>query len=92
MIEVNTGVDRAQQADISVFPNPATGETTLINPDGRPLTLELHDMRGRMVRSLSASGARIGIHLEGLDAGQYLLRATGLTGVSTLRLQVTDER
>jgi len=92
VIEVNTGVDRMQQADISVFPNPATGATTLINPDGRPLTLELLDMRGRMVRSLSTSGARIEIHLEGLDSGQYLLRVTGVTGVTTLRLQVTDER
>ena len=48
-------------------------------PDGRPATLEVLDVRGRLERSipvgtLGAGSHRVTVQLEGLPAGVHLLR------------------
>ncbi|MGB3546215.1 MAG: T9SS type A sorting domain-containing protein [Saprospiraceae bacterium] len=64
---------------ISVFPNPVTtGQLTAeLSGDwtaGADLTLELHDLAGRIIsRQLSAAASSITFPLENVPAGAYLL-------------------
>ncbi len=91
-IEGSTAVAEGTFPGLSLFPNPASGTTVLLNPGGDLLDLELLDLRGRVVRRLQGQGERITLAVDDLAAGQYVLRAEGRTGVSNLRLQVLGTR
>ena len=55
------------------YPNPAQNELHLqYSPDVQPKQIELYDLQGRLVRS--QSNGLENLDLQGLSAGQYLMR------------------
>lgn len=63
-------------AVIEAFPNPAHQQTTLVLPAGtQPVHLEIHDLMGRLVQSLSAQQPnninQLPVNLTGLTPGMY---------------------
>lgn len=59
----------------SLFPNPARSELHLqFSPDVQPARIELYDLQGRLVCS-SDNGLEI-LNLQGLAAGQYVMKVT----------------
>ena len=57
------------------YPNPAQNELHLqYSPDMKPKEIELYDLQGRLVRS--QSNGLESISLQGLSAGQYLMKVT----------------
>ena len=65
-------------------PNPAHGQAQLAGLPAGPITGQLFDAQGRLVRTTST--ATVG--LDGLAPGLYLLRATAGTATRTLHLAV----
>ena len=55
------------------YPNPAQNELHLqYSPDVKPIQIELYDLQGRLVRT--QSDGLESINLQGLGAGQYLMK------------------
>jgi hypothetical protein len=57
------------------YPNPAQSELHLsYSPDVQPARIELYDLQGRLLQTQTQGLENIG--LEGLAAGQYLMKVT----------------
>ena len=89
-IEVGFGID-------AVYPNPLRGRATVLAtlPADTDLTLALYDVLGRRVASetfaASAGVREIGLDLEAVPAGAYILRLSSGEGETAVR-QVTVVR
>lgn len=81
-MDIATVPDNEEAIHLQVFPNPVTSQSTvqLRLPEGGPYRIDVVDMSGQVVRSMSnsstAPGALISYRLEaaGLRAGGYLVR------------------
>ena len=77
---VNDDYDALDEQDIIIrpytfYPNPAQSELHLIySPDVQPARIELYDLQGRLLQTQTQNLESIG--LEGLAAGQYLMKVT----------------
>lgn len=72
---------------VRAFPNPArnTLYLTLNGSIGHPVSLVLHDMSGRIVRTATLDNHQtIGVDLSGLNTGIYYLRSAQLDGVQKI--------
>jgi hypothetical protein len=77
---------------ITLAPNPASKHARVSwTPTDRPVTVELHDLLGRSLRRwiLPASSTGLEIALDGMPAGNYLLRLLRGSTHSTTRLHIT---
>jgi len=68
---VSTSRPLARRERLRVFPNPASGQTTV---EGEAAGYRLYDMTGREVRRVFSSGARTQVPLQGLRAGMYFVQ------------------
>ena len=77
---VNDDYDALDEQDIIVrpytfYPNPTQDELHLsYSPDVQPARIELYDLQGRLLQTQTQGLENIG--LEGLSAGQYLMKVT----------------
>ena len=63
------------------YPNPANDQLRLqYSPDVKPAQIELYDLQGRLVRS-QGSGLEC-LNLQGLAAGQYVMKVTMADGTT----------
>jgi len=63
------------------YPNPAQDQLHLnYSPDVKPAQIGLYDLQGRLVRS-QTSGLE-SINLQGLAAGQYVMKVTMANGTT----------
>ncbi|PHI20260.1 hypothetical protein CEQ90_08725 [Lewinellaceae bacterium SD302] len=82
----------AETANLSVFPNPATEQTTVTwdNQNTSPYDLELVTAQGRRIKrwqgELAVGRASLDVDLSRLPVGTYLLRLTTDGGVNTQRV------
>ncbi|NNF04134.1 MAG: T9SS type A sorting domain-containing protein [Rhodothermales bacterium] len=62
----------------TVFPNPVRGTATILlsGTPSSPVSLELVDMLGRTVRTMSVAGDRAEMDVSGLASGVYVVRLT----------------
>ncbi|MEM8765260.1 MAG: T9SS type A sorting domain-containing protein, partial [Bacteroidota bacterium] len=66
----------SQNEEVRLYPNPTTGTFTLDMPrqeDG-PKEVEIYDMNGRLVRSLSVSSSTSTLETAGLQKGIYVVK------------------
>ena len=78
----------AKQANrLVVFPNPVTASLTMAGITAFPATVGVYDAKGSLVRSVSVAQPDDASNLDfsALKAGLYLLRATSIGSVQTLR-------
>ena len=85
-------VSSAIEASFSLAPNPAHGraEVTLAAPATTGTTVELHDLAGRLLRTLrpAAGATTLDLDLQGLPPAAYFLRLSSPAGTSVRRLLV----
>ena len=69
---------------VSVYPNPAINETTLVFPQTDQYTLIISDTNGKTVKQFNElSGDKTLIKIAGLNAGMYLFSLKSLTNGNT---------
>lgn len=68
---VSTEAPVASADRLRIFPNPASGSTTV---EGMASGYRLYDVTGREVTRVTASGARTQVPLNGLKAGMYFVQ------------------
>ena len=67
--------DFIQKGNISVFPNPAHSEITLLSSHNLSAsTLSILDQTGRVVSNLGPTRNQTNISIEGLKSGLYFIR------------------
>jgi hypothetical protein len=64
---------------VRLSPNPVRDVCTVFIPDrlGEAVTMQLYDLRGRVVKSVQWTGASEQIDLSGLPAGTYIYDLRG---------------
>jgi hypothetical protein len=70
----------AANETVNVYPNPASGMTTV---EGNAAGYRLYDVTGREVRRVVATGERTRVPLAGLDAGIYFVQPLDAEGRGT---------
>lgn len=80
------GVDEATATvTMNVYPNPAT-EAATIQWDGVEIaTILVFNMAGQQVQAHEITNTVNNFRLEGLEAGEYLVRLTTTTGLNTVK-------
>lgn len=64
---------------ISVFPNPSKENITIILPE--KATIEILDMEGQIIKTISNNNLTITIDLRNLSSGIYILKANTDKGI-----------
>lgn len=80
--------EEAESLGIQVFPNPFHDNLTIELKDdaNRPVSINLLDVSGRVMKSIDASSIRIDINTEALSSGIYFLLFTYPTTSESIRL------
>lgn len=78
---------------ISVFPNPASDELTIVTTQQEVFAMEITDLQGRLVRQLDSTENRGAVYeqkisVSGLAKGIYILNVSGKTGRQALKISV----
>ncbi len=78
---------------ISVFPNPAVDELTIVTVQQESLSIEITDLQGKLVRQLPSNEGRgpveqHKINVSGLAKGLYILNVSGKTGRQSLKISI----
>ena len=69
--------DSAEDFELSVYPNPGTGEFTLVLPRVKnSVKLEIFDLHGKCMHSRKYSQGTIPVDLTDVPAGIYILKVT----------------
>ena len=63
--------------DLHVYPNPARHELTIVAP--QPGTVQLIDLRGRVLRQIPNNSGSLRLDVSTLPVGLYLIRSGGVT-------------
>jgi PKD repeat protein len=69
------GIEEPVYQSLKVFPNPATGESIVIESQVPFRELRLINLMGQVVRHISITGTRYAIPVSGLTEGVYTLEA-----------------
>ena len=89
-VSVYTGVNEMQNT-LSVYPNPAVGETFVTVENTGLNTISVYDIQGRMVSTESVeavAGEQVRISTETLNAGVYFVTVSDNSTVRTAKLVV----
>jgi hypothetical protein len=79
------GVTENTTVDMNVYPNPAT-EAAFINWNGVEVAaITVYNMAGQEVQAHEINSTVNNFRLEGLEAGEYMVRLTTTTGMNTVK-------
>jgi hypothetical protein len=90
-IQNAVSVEDANAAQVfAMYPNPATGATTISTMSNQPLTVSVNDMTGRALSSgkYIPQNGNVTLNIRELPAGLYLVHINNGTERSTQKLQV----
>lgn len=68
----NVGLSESELENVSVFPNPASDQVTVISAVEN-LNVNLYDVSGRLILEKEMSGKQIKLNISGLSNGMYRL-------------------
>lgn len=76
------GTSEFEDTELSVYPNPATDQVTIVLSIGEH-TIEILDMQGRIIRTLSNAYCEkeIVTDITDLDDGAYIIRVSGANSI-----------
>ena len=83
----STGIAGVNNLRLAVYPNPASGQLTLIT-DGAEGTAELLDINGRRLMLVAVVSEKQTIDVSALEPGLYFLRLTTSSSIATARIVV----
>jgi len=74
--EFPVGISNSAQQNITVFPNPAKNQFSVVNsnPINNLETIEIFDVMGKQVKSIQVNSNKTDILIEELKTGVYLLK------------------
>ena len=73
------GVDEIDlKKDISVFPNPASGQFTVSLPQDGNWQLQVFNLTGKMIYNTKTSGEFMNVNADGWHGGIYFIKATSI--------------
>jgi len=74
--------------ELSIFPNPATDEITVLNPNQIGISsIVLRDINGRIVKQITFDNLPdVQINIAELSSGLYLMKITSAEGISTKKI------
>jgi hypothetical protein len=77
--------DENEEVEMNVFPNPAT-DMSMINWEGVEVaSIAVYNMAGQLVQTNEINSTVNNFRLEGLEAGEYMVRLTTTTGMNTVK-------
>ncbi|MCF6169979.1 MAG: T9SS type A sorting domain-containing protein [Bacteroidales bacterium] len=79
---------REQPPPFVFYPNPTTGQLTVISFSEQAATLQILDLEGRLVKSFQTENKRLKTDISDLAGGVYLIRLTNGAGTKTKKLVV----
>lgn len=87
-----TGLYEAENDYVDVYPNPAVGWVKLkFAGEVKGRNIQIHDMQGRVVHSMSARLKDVVVDVRMLQRGMYLLKIKeNHTNVKTLKISIED--
>jgi hypothetical protein len=88
---LNSITDNPTQANIALFPNPATADFTVkSNNPTQNLTVQLYNSLGQQVGSYSGAGNQLTIPRNGLPSGVYIAQIQSGRGVARQKVLFTN--
>ena len=90
-VSVYDAVSENGVATLSVYPNPAIGETFVTIEDAGFNGVSVYDLQGRMVSTMSCvanAGEQVRLDVESLNSGVYFVRVSNDSVVRTAKLVV----
>lgn len=88
-VDVNfLSVEERDNLSISIYPNPASQQFSVINPSGQECNLNIFDAQGRLVKSVAISGNRTEVSLNDIAPGSYTLSLSGMDFNQHIRVMV----
>ena len=81
----NRGKSTKTFLDISIYPNPTTGNITIQSPESKLQKVEVYDIFGKLLRITNANSFSADINVSDLAGGIYLARIYTDMGIKTKR-------
>jgi hypothetical protein len=78
-------------APLRVYPNPARGQVTVTSADSAARTVQLLDLRGRVLQTRRLAAATLTLPLDEVPAGVYVLRLLDGPGQTTATRRLVVE-
>ena len=75
-------------SDISAYPNPAKDNVILMIPNGEASVVDIYDLNGRKVKTISVNEVENKLNIGDLSSGLYILSVTQSNGATNIKLQV----
>ena len=82
----NVGVEDYEASNIDVYPNPTTGMVQVSSSKFQVSGVDVYDVYGKLLNTLSACGNEVEVNLGDYAAGVYFLRISTEDGVVTKRI------
>ena len=89
IVTANRSVQKGQEWQVEIYPNPARSEFTLKLPqNAQPEQIELFSLNGNLVKEFEAKGSNSSYSLKGIRQGLYIIRIRTANKTATTRLLV----
>jgi hypothetical protein len=75
----NNGISDLNNTDITVYPNPSTGQFTIAGVEAG-MIVEIYDYTGRRISTISASNNKLQLNIADQSNGIYLIRILSRDG------------
>ncbi|MCQ2276827.1 MAG: fibronectin type III domain-containing protein [Bacteroidales bacterium] len=82
----NVGVEDYEASNIDVYPNPTTGMVQVSSSKFQVSGVDVYDVYGKLLNTLSACGNEVEVNLGDYAAGVYFLHISSEDGVVTKRI------
>ena len=79
------GIEHPSLTSIKLYPNPARGQIKVATGDLHNTTLQLMDLRGKILGDYVTEEAETIIDLQHISEGIYFIRVSSIEGNRTLR-------
>jgi hypothetical protein len=80
------GINNYEINELSIFPNPANSQWTIHSENTDITLVEVFDLQGKLVLTLSPDSPTVEINASNLVKGVYLSKISTDSGTSTVRL------
>ncbi len=75
--DISTGLAEEKENAFGLYPNPNNGEFTINFGDQRSRTVQIFDIKGRIIKEFNLNNQRANLDLSGLQKGIYIVRIDG---------------
>jgi len=86
VVKTPVSIQEVEQAEISIYPNPAQSQFTVTNTENANLTL--YSILGQKVKQIAGTGENALIYTEDLPQGIYMLKVERGDAVLTKKVQI----